>query len=77
MKQILCTVCHEKLAMVNRSSIIWPDVSMFVCYRCDKLDLEPRAFVIISAKSAGLESVEPFLKHHRYYGSDIMASELV
>lgn len=78
---INCMVCDNQRApgqIHRRESKVLKGAGLYICSICDRDKKEPRAFIIIVARTGdkGLASVRDYIIHRRYEGSPITAREI-
>lgn len=82
MKQgVSCVVCNKQRAPgevhKGQSKLLPKTPNYLICNTCVAEKKEPRAFIIIVARTKGFKAVEDYIKNHRYYGPPILGTELV
>lgn len=79
---VSCQVCdkqREPGLIHSRPSKILKGVHLRICTKCESEKKEPREFIIIRARTGenGYKAVSEYIKHRRYEGAAIEASEIV
>lgn len=77
---VSCEVCNKQRAageISPRESRLLKGTTLLVCNRCEAEKKEPRAFIIIVARTRGFAAVVEYIKHHRYEGQTIAAREII
>jgi hypothetical protein len=77
---VSCEVCNKQRVpgeIHPRESKLLKGTTLLICNKCDSERKEPRAFVIIAARTKGFDSVLDYIKHHRYDGPIISAREIL
>jgi len=77
---VSCQVCGKQRdagAIHARQSKLLKQVkNLLICTKCEAEKMEPRAFIIIVAKSKGVEAVADYIDNDRYHGPPIIAKEI-
>lgn len=77
---VSCEVCNKQRApgeITPKESKLLKGTTLLICNTCDAARKEPRAFVIIVARTKGFPAVKDYIKHHRYEGTTISAREII
>lgn len=77
---VSCEVCNKQRVpgeIHPRESRLLKGATLLICNKCDAEKKEPRAFIIIVARTKGFPAVADYIKNHRYEGSPITAKEIV
>lgn len=77
---VSCQVCDKQRApgeIHPRESKLLKGTTILICTKCEASKKEPRAFIIIVARSAGFKPVADYIKHYRYEGRPIEAKEII
>jgi hypothetical protein len=75
---LLCNSCnHQKETLKYVKSKLLPGVPLYMCDTCLKAGLEPRYIVILAGRRYGAEAVKTHILKRKYYGKDILFSEIV
>lgn len=76
---VSCEVCNKQRApgeISPKESKLLKGTTLLICNKCDSEKKEPRAFVIIVARTRGLKAVADYIRNHRYEGTVISAKEV-
>lgn len=77
---VSCEVCNKQRApgeITPKESKLLKGTTLLICNKCESEKKEPRAFVIIVARTRGFKAVVDYIKHHRYDGTTISAKEIM
>ena len=75
---MLCYSCNKQKAEISlRKSSLLPGVNLMMCGQCIENKFEPRWVIILAARQNGTAVVRDFIVKHRYYGKEILGSELI
>jgi len=75
---LICTSCEkQKLEVHLRKSRLIPGHVMYLCNDCIAAKMEPRYVVILAGRSFGPDAVKEYIRKRRYFGEDILATELL
>ena len=73
-----CSCCdQQRMEIHTKKSELWQDLTLYLCNTCRNEKKEPRWVVVLAGKAFGFDHVKEYIKHHRYCGADIPASDLV
>lgn len=75
---MLCYSCGKQKAELNpkRSNLI-PGLILLMCVSCVENKYEPRWVIVLAARQNGTHHVRDFIIKRKYFGKDIVASELI
>lgn len=76
---VSCFVCGKQKApgQIHRGqSKLIKTESFLICNTCDAEKKEPRAYIIIVARTRGFEKVKDYINNRRYVGDEITAKEI-
>lgn len=77
---VSCEICNKQRApgeIHPRESRLLKGTTLLVCNKCESEKKEPRAFIIIVARTKGFPFVADYIKQNRYEGSPITAKEIL
>lgn len=78
---VSCVVCNKQRAPGHihkgQSKLLPQADNFFICNQCAEQKKEPRAFIIIVARTKGFKAVAEYIKYHRYEGETITAKEII
>lgn len=75
---MICSTCKKnKNELHPKPSKIAPGMTLFQCDECIASKREPRYLIIIYGRRNGFDSVSDYIKHRRYVGEEILASEML
>ncbi len=79
---VTCTVCDKQRApgqIHQRESRVLKGAQMYICNTCEAARKEPRAFIIIVARTGekGLDRMKEYIIHRRYEGPTITGKEIL
>jgi hypothetical protein len=77
---VSCEVCNIQRApgeIHPRESRLLKGTTLLICNKCDARKMEPRSFVIIVARTKGMDFVLDYIKNERYVGRTIEAKEIM
>lgn len=77
---VSCEVCRKQRApgeIHPRQSKVLPNMTILICSKCESERKEPRAFIILAAKSRGLGYVKTYVKERRYEGEEILLKSIL
>jgi hypothetical protein len=77
MEKILCYSCNKTKNKLNLKKSVLIPINLFMCETCITSKFEPRWVIILAGRQLGSDSVKEFIVKKRYFGSEIMASELL
>jgi len=75
---MVCSSCgKQRNELHTRKSRLMAGMNLFLCNECIKGKKEPRFLIILVGRAEGPEFVADYIRHHRYCGEPILASELI
>jgi protein-arginine kinase activator protein McsA len=75
---MLCYSCNKQRAEISlRKSALLSGVNLMLCQQCIDSKFEPRWVVILAGRQQGAQYVRDYVVKKRYYGKDILGSELI
>lgn len=77
---VSCEVCNKQRApgeIHPRESRLLKGTTLLICSKCEAGKKEPRAFIIIVARTRGYDAVVDYIRNNRYEGRTIEAKEIL
>ena len=74
---LVCASCAKHKYQLRPRKSKLSGQKMLVCNDCFEKKYEPRWLVIVTAQDEGIETVQDYLVHRRYYGDEIPAVDLL
>ena len=75
---MLCYSCGKQKSELNmKKSTLLPGINLMMCSTCIESKFEPRWVIILAARQNGAGSVRDFIIKKRYFGKDILGSDLI
>ena len=76
-EKILCYCCNKTKNSLSAKKSTLLNINLLLCETCIDSKLEPRWVVILAGRQLGHEFVKEHVSKKRYFGDEILASELL